>query len=253
MNSKIKKICEDLNLDPRMGYIIDLRGKLYITAAGLQQIAAQSPDLNGIEVEIITQDWENHFFLVKAKVFRKGCDHAFEDFSDSEGSQLKGGNKLRHTITRARSRAIRSAFAVPFCTIEELDDSIRFGKGNGQPQQERFAGGNDPKAEAGIKQAALEGLQNAAAAAEVTQTEINYFAARVLGSTVQDQKPKIITKITSRIQDGPTDHDLQFEFYIGESGRAGDDAIKFWEQYEEKNNFWKLIFLSRYLVGNADQ
>ncbi len=119
----LKTISAQYQLDPLTGEIQMLRGKVYISAAGLQVLACRHPDYEGCEIEIVHSDWEKNFYVVKAKVWKKGCAHPFEDFGDADPStsQMKGRALFRHAITRARSRAIRSAFAVPFCSVEEMD------------------------------------------------------------------------------------------------------------------------------------
>ena len=119
----LKTISAQYQLDPLTGEIQMLRGKVYISAAGLQVLACRHPDYEGCEIEIVHSDWEKNFYVIKAKVWKKGCAHPFEDFGDADPStsQMKGRALFRHAITRARSRAIRSAFAVPFCSVEEMD------------------------------------------------------------------------------------------------------------------------------------
>ncbi|TNE48899.1 MAG: hypothetical protein EP343_13505 [Deltaproteobacteria bacterium] len=124
----LKVVAHQYSLDPLMREVIMLHGNIYVTAAGLQKLAQRDPDYNGCQIEPIVMDWENNFFVVKASVWKKGCDYPFEDFGDADPttSKLRGKALFRHAITRARARAIRSAFAVPFCALEELDDETRW-------------------------------------------------------------------------------------------------------------------------------
>ncbi len=124
----LKVVAHQYNLDPLMREVIMLHGNIYVTAAGLQKLAQRDPDYNGCQIEPIVMDWDNNFFVVKASVWKKGCDYPFEDFGDADPttSKLRGKALFRHAITRARARAIRSAFAVPFCALEELDDETRW-------------------------------------------------------------------------------------------------------------------------------
>ena len=146
MKNNINEISKEMGLDPRMGYLMELHGNVYIKASGLQEIANQSGEFNGCQVDIVREDWESghEFFIIKARVYKKGCDQPFEDFADSYGSNLKGGNKFRHTITRAKARALRTAFSVPFCSVEELDDDLRFKKRNPSAPKSNWV---EPRAE----------------------------------------------------------------------------------------------------------
>lgn len=123
----IMAICERYGFDPLLKEVELLHGQIFVTAKGIARVATDNPTFNGIEVEIIHQDWTKgkEFFVVKARVWKKGCEHPIEDIADSDGSKMKGGNLFRHTITRAKARAMRTAFAIPFCSTEELADEDR--------------------------------------------------------------------------------------------------------------------------------
>lgn len=131
LNSRDREVltlmAEQYELDPLTGDLMMLRGKVYITAAGLQKLAVRDPSYEGCEIEIVQADWEKNFYVIKARVWKKGCSHPFEDFGDADPStsSLRGRVLFRHAITRARARAMRSAFAIPFCSVEELDDEGR--------------------------------------------------------------------------------------------------------------------------------
>jgi hypothetical protein len=123
----LKVVALQYGLDPLTREVMILDDKIYITAAGLQKIALRDPEYDGCEVDIIQAEWEKAFFVIKARVWKKSCAHPFEDYGDADPStsKLKGHSLFRHAITRARARAMRSAFAIPFCAIEELDDEQR--------------------------------------------------------------------------------------------------------------------------------
>lgn len=120
--SIVMAVCERYGLDPIAREVEILHGQIYVTAKGINRIATQDPAFNGVTVEIIEQDWKKGWFVVKAQAWRKGCDHPVEEYADSDGSKMRGGNKFRHTVTRAKARAMRAAFAIPFVAREELAD-----------------------------------------------------------------------------------------------------------------------------------
>lgn len=123
----LKLVAIQYGLDPLTREVMILNGQVYVTAAGLQKLALRDPEYDGCEVDIIEARWDKDFFLVKARVWKKACSHPFEDYGDADPttSKLKGHALFRHAVTRARARAMRSAFAVPFCAVEELDDEQR--------------------------------------------------------------------------------------------------------------------------------
>ena len=143
-------VSQRYGLDPLAREVMMLDGNVYVTAAGIKRLAIQDPDYDGCEIEIIERNWETNQFLVKAKVWKKDCSRPFEDFGDAspENSRMKGGALLRHAITRARARAMRSAFSIPFCSVEELDSEQRmqlFHRRRETTLRPRLSGANTPK------------------------------------------------------------------------------------------------------------
>lgn len=134
----IMAICERYGFDPLLKEVELLHGQIFVTAKGINRISTSDPTFNGVEVEIVHQDWTKgkEFFVVKARVWKKGCDHPIEDIADSDGSKMKGGNLFRHTITRAKARAMRTAFSIPFCSKEELTDDDQQGMTALEPASE---------------------------------------------------------------------------------------------------------------------
>lgn len=123
----IRAAAEQYGLNPMTGDIMSLRGNLYVTSSGLNSLAQMHPDYDGCTVDPIVLDWEKNTYVIKAQVWKKGCSRPFEDYGDADPttSKMKGRALFRHAITRAKARAIRSAFAVPFVAIEELSDEDR--------------------------------------------------------------------------------------------------------------------------------
>lgn len=132
-------VAQQYGLDPMTGEVMILHGKIYVTASGLQKLAVHDPAYDGCEIELIETDWANNFFVVKARVWKKDCSHPFEDFGDADPStsRMRGHALFRHAITRARARAMRSAFAIPFCSLEELDDETRWKASNSSNSTKR--------------------------------------------------------------------------------------------------------------------
>ena len=125
--AQLQGAATEFRLSPMHGEIGLLHSRVYVTAAGLMAMAQMHPDYDGLTVEIVAQDWEANFYVAKASVWKKGCSHPFEDFGDADSttSKMNGRAMFRHAITRAKARALRSAFAVPFVSLEELSDEDR--------------------------------------------------------------------------------------------------------------------------------
>lgn len=130
-------VAQQYGLDPMTGEVMILHGKIYVTATGLQKLAINDPAYDGCEIDLVETDWANNFFVVKARIWKKNCAHPFEDYGDADPttSSLRGHALFRHAITRARARAMRSAFAIPFCSLEELDDEMRMNVSQGNSRR----------------------------------------------------------------------------------------------------------------------
>lgn len=128
---KAKRICEvcvRYDLDPLTGDIAFLPGSdsPYITYRGMTRIANNSGLFDGIEVETVHADYQEGIFIIKAKVYKKGATFPFEDFGDSEtkNRQLGKLGKIKIATTRAKCRALRSAFPVALPVEGDPDDEI---------------------------------------------------------------------------------------------------------------------------------
>lgn len=98
--------------------ILSLKGNLYITANGILKIAHQSGKLSGIKQDLSQQ---GNLWICKCTVVLKDGS-AFEEYGDSEG--IKAGlPPVRMTVTRARSRALKIAFAIPYEVADDLEEN----------------------------------------------------------------------------------------------------------------------------------
>jgi len=116
------QICVALNLNPYLGHLQVLGGKLYITNPGLKHIASRSNRLDGIEIE--KPVFEENEWHATAKVWLKDCKFPFTEHghagAHNVSSMLKGKFEEEMAKTRALNRALRMAFDVGLCSAEEL-------------------------------------------------------------------------------------------------------------------------------------
>jgi hypothetical protein len=106
------------------GDLIFLNSKWYVTHSGLLGIACRKR-CRGIRVEVLNTfcDAEKSRWTFKAIVFRsaKGC--GFCGFGDAEPgnvSPLVRGAEMRVAETRAVNRALRKAYGIGICSVEEI-------------------------------------------------------------------------------------------------------------------------------------
>jgi hypothetical protein len=106
------------------GDIIFLDGGWYVTHAGLLRLSSRR-GCSGMHVEIVPDfcDASKSRWTFKATVFRAGRSEGFVGYGDanpSNVSPLVHGAELRVAETRALDRALRKAYGIGICSVEEL-------------------------------------------------------------------------------------------------------------------------------------
>ena len=99
-------------------------GRWYITHAGLLQIA-QRRRCSGVRTSIQTKlcDWTAGRWVFRATVFKSPRSKGFVGYGDADPSNtspLVRGAEMRVAETRAVNRALRKAYGIGLCSVEEL-------------------------------------------------------------------------------------------------------------------------------------
>ena len=131
-----------------------LSGNWYVTHSGLLAIA-QRNKCAGIKTNLVREvcDPDAHRWVFRAMVFKSPESTGFVGFGDADPSNtspLVRGAEMRVAETRAVNRALRKAYAVGVCSVEELGSQPSFaaplregkavcpltgnGSANGQPR-----------------------------------------------------------------------------------------------------------------------
>jgi hypothetical protein len=106
------------------GDIICLDGRWYVTHAGLLRLSFRR-GCSGIHTEIVSNfcDLPNSRWTFKATVFRIGKAQGFVGYGDADPSNvsfLVHGAEMRVAETRAVNRALRKAYGIGICSVEEI-------------------------------------------------------------------------------------------------------------------------------------
>lgn len=101
-----------------------LDGKWYVTHAGLLQIADRAR-CSGIRTSLQRQLSEpaTNRWVFKATVYKAAKSHGFVGYGDADPSNvspLVRGAEMRVAETRAVNRALRKAYGIGLCSVEEL-------------------------------------------------------------------------------------------------------------------------------------
>jgi hypothetical protein len=138
------------------GDLLWLDGHLYVTHSGLIRLARRNR-CAGIHVEPVVQFSEpaTSHWAFKATVYKSQTCRGFVGYGDADPSNvsfLVHGAEMRVAETRAVNRALRKAYGVGICSVEEIGSraelpqpSQEFKKRPSQPANANGNGSSSPK------------------------------------------------------------------------------------------------------------
>jgi hypothetical protein len=120
----LRSLTEDYGFAVALGDLLLLDGGWYVTHAGLLRLAARSR-CNGIRVEQVRNfcDPVAGRWVFKATVYKSSSSKGFVGYGDADPSNVSlmvQGAELRIAETRAVNRALRKAYGIGLCSVEEL-------------------------------------------------------------------------------------------------------------------------------------
>ncbi len=141
----LKGLSDNYGMSLINGDLQILEGRWYVTHSGLIGLAERKGCL-GIRVQPVREfcDGALSRWVFKATVFKKRDSKGFVGFGDADPSNVSlmvRGSEMRIAETRAVNRALRKAYGIGLCSVEELGfSSSRVEPANGK--QSHFATGN---------------------------------------------------------------------------------------------------------------
>jgi hypothetical protein len=142
--SSLLTLLERHRLSVQAGDLLLIDGKWYVTHCGLLRVARRS-HCAGIHVEPAERfsDPETSRWAFKATVYKSRTCRGFAGYGDADPSNvspLVRGAEMRVAETRAVNRALRKAYGIGICSVEEIGSvSPRAEK---LPPQSAHGGGN---------------------------------------------------------------------------------------------------------------
>jgi hypothetical protein len=120
----LRSLTRTLHLCVLKGEILYIEGKWYVTHAGLLQIALRRRCL-GIRTALREKvsDWNACRWVFKATVYKSPRSRGFVGYGDADPSNVSSlvhGAEMRVAETRAVNRALRKAYGIGLCSVEEL-------------------------------------------------------------------------------------------------------------------------------------
>ena len=125
----LKDLTEELELSLGDGYLSFIDGNWYVTHAGLLRLSRRSRCV-GIRVQQVRQFCDPAIgrWVFKATVYKSPASKGFVGYGDADPSNvspLVHGAEMRVAETRAVNRALRKAYGIGLCSVEELGWSPR--------------------------------------------------------------------------------------------------------------------------------
>jgi hypothetical protein len=120
----LKRLTQELRLSVVAGDLRLLDGKWYVTHAGLLRIA-QRNRCSGMRtaVDKALSDPASSRWVFKATVYKSPRSRGFVGYGDADPSNVSSlvhGAEMRVAETRAVNRALRKAYGIGLCSVEEL-------------------------------------------------------------------------------------------------------------------------------------
>jgi hypothetical protein len=120
----LRELTKNFALSLRLGDLLFLNGGWYVTHTGLIRLATRRR-CSGIHVQPIAEfsDALNRRYAFKATVYKSHRSSGFVGYGDADPSNVSPwvhGAEMRIAETRAVNRALRKAYGIGICSVEEI-------------------------------------------------------------------------------------------------------------------------------------
>jgi hypothetical protein len=124
LREQLRELTRNSSFSLRHGDLILLSSGWYVTHTGLIRLAARR-HCRGIQVQPISEfsDTRNGRYVFKATVYKSPTCQGFVGYGDADPSNvsfLVHGAEMRVAETRAVNRALRKAYGIGICSVEEI-------------------------------------------------------------------------------------------------------------------------------------
>ena len=121
---RLREMTTRFGFSVRLGDLTYLDGGWYVTHAGLMRLASRRRCI-GIEVQQVPESCDQSIgrWVFKATVYKSSLSKGFNGYGDADPSNtspLVRGAEMRVAETRAVNRALRKAYGIGLCSVEEL-------------------------------------------------------------------------------------------------------------------------------------
>ncbi len=143
----LKRLTEELQLSVVVGDLRLLDGKWYVTHSGLLRIA-QRNRCSGMRTAVDKglSDPASNRWVFKATVYKSPRSRGFVGYGDADPSNVSSlvhGAEMRVAETRAVNRALRKAYGIGLCSVEELGWAPRSNSSGSSENRKVATNGNN--------------------------------------------------------------------------------------------------------------
>jgi len=143
----LKELTDRHGLSIAGGDLQQLDGRWYATHAGLLGLARRN-HCSGIRVQLVREfcDSTSCRWVFKATVYKSPRSRGFVGYGDADPSNVSSlvhGAEMRVAETRAVNRALRKAYGIGLCSVEELGWAPRPNTPRPPDQRKTSANGNN--------------------------------------------------------------------------------------------------------------
>jgi hypothetical protein len=134
----LRELSRTLRLSVRVGDLLMLDGRWYVTHSGLLRVA-QRRKCSSIETELVenVSNPSEGRWVFKATVL-KSESQSFVGYGDADPSNVSfliHGAEMRVAETRAVNRALRKAYGIGICSVEEIGSFNRQAESSREPKR----------------------------------------------------------------------------------------------------------------------
>src|SRR5713101_2435332 len=151
----LKKLTLESGLSIAAGEILWLNDGWYVTSRGLLRVAKDN-HCSGIHAHVLTKlsDPRGNRWVFKATVYKSRYSRGFVGYGDADPSNvspLVRGAEMRVAETRAVNRALRKAYGIGLCSVEELGSfsgpirSVREDRKDDVPRGQKIPSNGEPR------------------------------------------------------------------------------------------------------------
>ena len=194
--TSLREIAAQHDFSVGAGDLIYLNNGWYVTHTGLIGLARRKK-CSGIHVDAVDSlcDSAANRFVLKATVFPSKGSSGFVGYGDADPSNVSSlvrGAEMRVAETRAVNRALRKAYGIGICSVEEIGTSLNLG----QKLPPQNANGNGNGAGPKVRDRLCQIIRKHQLDAELVKAyAVDYCGTKTLREATREQVENFVSEL----------------------------------------------------------